>query len=506
MKKLLTISVLFFCCCFNSIAGDSTEVLLLNPKIQFECGDAIADMYNFNFKKAEQKFTWMMQEYPNHPLPYFLMGLSNWWKIMPYDEMEDFDEDFHKYLDKSIELAEALKKKNPKNPEASFLIGSAYGLKARRHSDKNNYIAAAFATKKALNNVIETDEKLSSEFLLGTALYNYFREWIPKEKPILKPIVMMFPKGDKAKGIKMLEKVSTEAFYTRIEAMHFLIMIYEYEHRYRDAFPIAKYLVEEFPNNPYFEKKYMKLSFSTGMNSEGLKTVAKDVLFKFDNKQFGYESINARFASFYLADKSIQEESEISVQNKVIADSNSKAKSINKHLAKTTASALKYNKRINYKNRNIVAFNERVNKKNKEINPTSLSSWAIQYNKTISKKNKDIVHYNKRVKKYNKVSNGRQKKYLKLLKLTSDAPPKIKYSEESIELLERTIEFGNELGYQKKGYHQISVYLLGRIYWDKGDLNKASSYYKTLLKITKPSHKLNKAAVVFFKRYKQQLR
>ena len=62
---------------------DSVDILLENVKIQIEATEAINDMYNFKFDKAEMQFRWIRQRHPDHPLPYYLLGLSQWWKIMP---------------------------------------------------------------------------------------------------------------------------------------------------------------------------------------------------------------------------------------------------------------------------------------------------------------------------------------------------------------------------------------------------------------------------------------
>ena len=62
---------------------DTTLILINDVRIQIEATEALNDLYNFKFDKAEQQFRWFKQKYAWHPLPYFLLGLSEWWKIMP---------------------------------------------------------------------------------------------------------------------------------------------------------------------------------------------------------------------------------------------------------------------------------------------------------------------------------------------------------------------------------------------------------------------------------------
>src|SRR5258708_674965 len=63
-------------------------MLLMDEKMQIEATDAVNDMYNFKFEKAERQFQIFRLKYPEHPLPYFLMGLSTWWRMMPNLEHE----------------------------------------------------------------------------------------------------------------------------------------------------------------------------------------------------------------------------------------------------------------------------------------------------------------------------------------------------------------------------------------------------------------------------------
>ena len=89
----LIISLLFkhdnlYC---STIESDSLP-LLLNIDIQIETTEAINLMYNFEFEKADKQFRWLVQEYNWHPLPYFLLGLSTWWKIAPDLENKELDD------------------------------------------------------------------------------------------------------------------------------------------------------------------------------------------------------------------------------------------------------------------------------------------------------------------------------------------------------------------------------------------------------------------------------
>src|SRR5690554_1726798 len=76
----------------------NAEYLLLNKGLQFRITEAVNSLYNFDFKTAENGFLVMSYTYPEHPLPYFLMGLSQWWKIAPDTDNQEYDALFHKYM------------------------------------------------------------------------------------------------------------------------------------------------------------------------------------------------------------------------------------------------------------------------------------------------------------------------------------------------------------------------------------------------------------------------
>src|SRR5688572_23357139 len=110
-------SVLFFLILFvadfTSLAPvdgkkDTTIILLTDLHIQPECSQAPNDLYNFKFPQAEQQFSYLKAKFPWHPLPYFLMGLIEWWKIMPNTKDQSHDDTFIAYMDSTILTGENL--------------------------------------------------------------------------------------------------------------------------------------------------------------------------------------------------------------------------------------------------------------------------------------------------------------------------------------------------------------------------------------------------------------
>src|SRR5690606_41685044 len=93
---------------------------------------ALNDLYKFQFHRAEQQFRYLKTRYPWHPLSYFLMGLIEWWKIMPNPSNTAHDDIFLAYMDSTILVAENLFENHPAyKVEAAFFLAGAYAFKGR---------------------------------------------------------------------------------------------------------------------------------------------------------------------------------------------------------------------------------------------------------------------------------------------------------------------------------------------------------------------------------------
>ena len=218
IKIFVLLSIIFASpAAFAQEKKDTSLILINDIRIQIEATQALNDLYNFKFEKAEQQFRWFKQKYAWHPLPYFLLGLSEWWKIMPNTKVTAYDDKFLAYMDSTIMVAENLHKKSPEyRIEAAFFLAAAYGFKGRLYADeeRKNWRKAATTGKTALNYLEESKQKqdLSVELLFGDALYNYFSVWVPENYPALKPLLWFFRKGDKQLGLEQLTEVSYNAF------------------------------------------------------------------------------------------------------------------------------------------------------------------------------------------------------------------------------------------------------------------------------------------------------
>jgi tetratricopeptide (TPR) repeat protein len=307
MKKYLGLFVLIFALQpvwsqgYKEVPKDTTYSLLADPFIQMEATQAINDMYNFKFERSMSHFNYLKRTHGWHPLPYFLMGLNYWWRILPNFNNEQYDATFYAYMDTSRYLAERLYKEYDKI-EGAFMLAATYAFVGRLHSERHDWTKAARAGKNALNYLEECKGygSLSPELLFGDALFNYYAEWVPENYPFLKPIMTIFPDGDKELGIQQLKEVARNAFYTRTEAQYYLMRISYYEENdIEGSLQLSGYLHKTFPDNAYFHRFYTRLLYQSGDYDRALKE-SKSILNRIDSAFAGYEYNSGRYASFFI--------------------------------------------------------------------------------------------------------------------------------------------------------------------------------------------------------------
>lgn len=301
MRNLLaTLFILIFSMTAFAQKRDSIPQLLLDLEIQIEATDGINYMYNYDFKRADSQFSWLRNKYGWHPLPHFLLGLSQWWRIVPNVNDETYDAAFLKYMDQSIMVAQNIFDKGS-TVEGGFFLSAAHAFKGRLYAERKQWTKAASEGKKSLKYLeyCRDQESYGAEVLFGDALYNYYSVWIPENYKILKPMMVFFRDGDKELGRKQLQNVANNAFYTRTEAQYWLMKIENGEGNTEKAMFLSDYLHKTFPNNAYFHRYYLRMLYQKGRRTQ-LKPECIRILNRIDSGYVGYEANSGRYASYFL--------------------------------------------------------------------------------------------------------------------------------------------------------------------------------------------------------------
>ena len=286
------------------MAVDTKEWLLLNKDIQTELDGAVHNLYNFKFDQAEKQFRSLRRRYPQHPMPYFLLGLSTWWKIMPSNARNtQYDRVFFAYLDTAIVKAQRLYDADRANYEATFFLAAAYGFDARLHAERGDWRKATVSSKRSLTYLQKSRAAngLSPEFAFGEGLFNYYAVWIAEEHPWLRPVLLFFPKGNRETGLAQLATVSRQGFYTGTEARFFRMRILgsERENKTEEALAASRSLTQDFPDNACFARSFASQCFTEGEFTD-LEKISRDLLTKLGRGLPGYEGTSGRVAAYFM--------------------------------------------------------------------------------------------------------------------------------------------------------------------------------------------------------------
>ena len=164
----------------------------------------INQIYSIKFSEAEKTFLALQKEYPKHPAGKFFFAMIDWWKIILSEENEEQDERFYEKIEETVDFCDAILDKDPNNVDALFFKGGAIGFRGRLRVMRESWFAAADDGREALP-LVETASKLDPgnvDVKLGFGIYNYLAAVIPDKYPIVKPVMMFFPIGNKELGLK----------------------------------------------------------------------------------------------------------------------------------------------------------------------------------------------------------------------------------------------------------------------------------------------------------------
>jgi Tetratricopeptide repeat len=161
--------------------------------------------------------------------------------------------EFEKQLDAFIAEAEARYGRSEKDDEALFCLGNAYLLRGAYRFDHDKGVWGAARDGARSKRYMDTYIKRHPEhgdayFALGT--YNYYVEIAPAFIKFIRPLLFL-PSGNRAEGLKQLERAYTQGSLMVFQAGMLLMEIYAtYEGRPADGIRVGEQLARAYPENP----------------------------------------------------------------------------------------------------------------------------------------------------------------------------------------------------------------------------------------------------------------
>lgn len=243
MKKNLFCLVVLFCCLITVPAQAGLE-----PRL----AKAIDNIYNKNFKTANQIIDEYISAYPENPEGYILRGIAADWD-QALNNKKNLDGKIMTDYEKAYELAEKSFLSDPNNLYKKTLVGNSLMYMAKKHLDANKKLKAGNTLKKSkkiMEEVIAQDPNFTEAYF-AIGLFNYFSENVPSGLKWLAHLLGF--KGNMKLGLDYISKAAETPNLTQGDAMYLLYYIYRRkEKNFSLAYDYAVKNYNKYPQNTLF--------------------------------------------------------------------------------------------------------------------------------------------------------------------------------------------------------------------------------------------------------------
>ncbi len=238
----------------NGSAGAAPSVLD-DALVRFQAKRGLDLLYDMKFEQAQKLFEQIDQRFPQHPIGPFLKALNTWWKILLDFSDTSHDDAFYAAMDEVIERCDRVLKREKDHFDAMFFKGAALGFRGRLRSNRRDWFKAASDGKRAMDYVLGVAEKdpANHDYVFGKGIYDYYAAVIPDRYPFVKPVMTFFPKGNRARGLRELERTARQGYYIQTEAAYFLLQVYYlFEEDFAKSIEYVSWLRKRHPGNAFF--------------------------------------------------------------------------------------------------------------------------------------------------------------------------------------------------------------------------------------------------------------
>ncbi|MDX1547153.1 MAG: tetratricopeptide repeat protein [Rhodothermales bacterium] len=285
----------------NGTNGHTT--VLDDALVRFQAKRGLDLLYDMKFDEADRLFEQIDQRYPEHPIGPFLGALNTWWKILLDFSDTSNDEAFYAAMDEVIARSDRLLARDDDHFDAMFFKGAALGFRGRLRSNRRDWVRAAHDGKRAMDYVLAVAAKDPSnhDYAFGKGIYDYYAAVIPDRYPFVKPVMAVFPKGNRVRGLEALERTATQGYYIQTEAAYFLLQIYYlFEEDFDESVRYVTLLRERHPGNAFFHTIEGRIYARWG-HWRRAADIFEAVLARYQERKPGYNAAAAEQALYYLA-------------------------------------------------------------------------------------------------------------------------------------------------------------------------------------------------------------
>ena len=230
-------------------------------------------IYNLEFEPADTYFEAIIDREPENPLGYFFLAMVTWWRVLIDLEDRTHDEQFYDLLEDCIEVCDRRLEDDPDDFDAILFKAGSIGFRGRLRGDRSQFLRAASDGLKCLP-LLKRSRRLeptNKDILFGQGIYNYFAEVMPKEYPIVRPLMWFLKSGDRELGLRQLQEVAAEGRYARAEANYFLAQIHRiFEDDKKQALIYLESLHGQYPSNALFHRYRARTLVELGRSDKAI--------------------------------------------------------------------------------------------------------------------------------------------------------------------------------------------------------------------------------------------
>ncbi len=295
--------IALFCAVWVCSSVTAQTSILYEAEVRTEAKAGLEALYDLRFEEAEAHFQKITQHYADHPIGPFLESLTLWWTILLDLTDTSHDEAFYAAMGEVIDRSEARLAIDEHDFDAMFFKGIALGFRGRLRSNRRDWIRAAADGKRAMDYVlaVAAADSTNDDFVLGRGLYRYYAALIPERYPLVRPITLFLPPGDREGGLAELRRTATEGYYMQTEAIYFLLQIhYLYEGNFQECVRLVRWLREKYPRNAFFHTLEGRI-YARWYQWQAVETVFTEVLERYKAQAVGYTPAMGEQALYFLA-------------------------------------------------------------------------------------------------------------------------------------------------------------------------------------------------------------
>lgn len=215
----------------------SSDLKLIRNGLDFSLGE--------KYYQADSCYQLLIDKYPQHPAGYYFLATQKY-NQMKEGEHFRFEEQYYDYLDKTVDLADDMRRRDRQNAWAYYFMGSAFFYRAmydHRKGGKLSVVRNSIRGKNLIKRCLKYNPEIYDAYVsLGS--YNYWGSvetrdlsWLP------------FFGDNSEQGLKQLELAHDSALFSRRLTETILIYVYTEERRFERAAEIFYKLYELFPES-----------------------------------------------------------------------------------------------------------------------------------------------------------------------------------------------------------------------------------------------------------------